>query len=51
MEEGTKLVCRKTLFPEDITMGDVMDSTLMHINDSPIPIPIPIPVPIPIPIH
>ena len=25
-------------------MGDVMDSTLMHINDLPIPIPIPIPI-------
>ena len=27
-------------------MGDVMDSTLTHINDLTIPIPIPIPVPI-----
>ena len=29
-------------------MGDVMDSTLMHINGLPIPIPIPIPIPVPI---
>ena len=25
-------------------MGDVIDSTLMHINDLPIPIPIPLPI-------
>ena len=29
-------------------MVDVMDSTLMHVNDLPILIPIPIPIPIPI---
>ena len=53
MQKGTKLVCRKTLtrhlinrqegtfsqpiFPEVITMGDVINSTLMHINDLPRP--------------
>ena len=38
MEEGTKLVCRKTLFSWVIKRGDVMDLALMHINDLPIPI-------------
>ena len=32
MEERTYYVGRNALFPLVITMGDVIDSTLMHIN-------------------
>ena len=32
MEEGTYYVCRNANFSQVITMGDVLDSTLMHIN-------------------
>ena len=42
MKEGTYYVWRNALFLLVKTTGDVMDSTLMHINALPIPIPIPI---------
>ena len=32
MEEGTYYVGRNALYPWVITMGDVIDLTLMHIN-------------------
>ena len=33
MEEDTYYVCRNPLFPQVIKMVDVMNSTLIHIND------------------
>ena len=33
MEQRTYYVWRNALFPQVITMGDVIDSTHMHIND------------------
>ena len=35
MEEGTSLICRNAFFPQVITIGDVIDSTVMHVNDFP----------------
>ena len=32
MEEGTSLVWRNAFFPQVITIGDVMDLTVVHIN-------------------
>ena len=37
MEEGTLLICRKPFFPQVLTIGDVIDSTVMHVNDFPRP--------------
>ena len=37
---------QERIFSLVITIGDVMDSTVMHVNDLPLPILIPIPVPI-----
>ena len=48
MYAGGHFICMRE--PKVITIGDVIDSTVKHINDLPIPIPIPIPLPIPIPI-